>query len=233
MSIRETIRVLRFYYKPNSREIYRKAFVNYHDAWRFPFYGSGRFVPHSGGEPITVPRAQWRSVATAGRLLLMGARPEWSDGTLAITFGKYRFVQPAFERWTPQGIFVDDNWNIFRGEDLTGKVAVDVGAFIGDSSVAYAERGAIVHAFEPIPIFYDFLCRNIELNNMHGRIIPHAVALSDRDEVIRDPKTVMSLASIGHGCLAGGVIANREARVYNLLRPGAIFVTTASRRRIS
>lgn len=204
MSIRETIRALRFYYKPNSREIYRKAFVNYHDAWQFPFYGSGRFVPRSGAEPIVVPRAQWRSVATAGRLLLMGARPEWSDGTLTITFGKYRFVQPASERWTPQGIFVDDNWNIFRGEDLTGKVVVDVGAFIGDSSVAYAERGAVVHAFEPVPIFYEFLCRNIELNNMHGRIIPHAVALSDRDEVIHDPKAVMSLASIGHGCLAGG-----------------------------
>mgnify|MGYP001578111990 CR=1 FL=1 len=215
MSLRDTVRAFRFYYKANSRAAVRAAFRGSAHYWWFPFFGSETFTPRGGLPPVRVPRAHWRSLATIARLVGMGAHPEWSGADLVITFKQYKFVQPATERWTPEGMFVQDLWHL-GDRDLHGKVVLDVGAFIGDSSIAYAAHGAIVHAFEPVPVFYDYLVRNITLNGMRDRIVPHIVALSNQEGVISDPATVKTLASQSHGCLPDGG-AGQEIRVVDAL----------------
>jgi len=52
----------------------------------------------------------------------------------------------------------------FVGFDLKDKVIVDVGAFVGDTALYYANFGAIVYAYEPHPVNFYWLKKNIELN---------------------------------------------------------------------
>ena len=202
MVLRDKIRALRFYYKGNSRELYRRAFADHRKALWFPFLGRGEFTPRNGMQDVAVPREHWSSLTTAARLVLMNAYPVWSQETLTISFGRFTFRQPAGEKWTPQGMFVDDGWRI-RNRDFHGKVVVDVGAFIGDSSIAYAAQGAKVHAFEAVPTFARYVAENARLNGLEDHIVVHTVALSDRNEVIRSSTAIKNLASMGHGCLPG------------------------------
>ncbi len=202
MSLRILARRFRFYYKPNSRELYRRAFQNHKQARWFPFFGSGggrAFIPRNGMPPIYVPRNRWSSLATVARLVLMGAYPKWDDETLTIEWNGFVFVQPAAERWTPQ-IMLEDPWRT-KQQNLKDKIVVDVGAFIGDSSIAYAVGGATVHAFEAVPIFAHYAARNAKLNNLDNRISVHPVGLSNRDGIINDPDTIRSIASMSHNCL--------------------------------
>lgn len=48
--------------------------------------------------------------------------------------------------------------------DLTGKVVVDVGGFVGDTALFFANLGAKVIVYEPDPTNFSMLLRNIELN---------------------------------------------------------------------
>jgi FkbM family methyltransferase len=52
----------------------------------------------------------------------------------------------------------------FVGFDLKDKVIVDIGAFVGDTALYYANFGAIVYAYEPHPVNFCWLKKNIELN---------------------------------------------------------------------
>ena len=199
MSLRILARRFRFYYKPNSCELYRQAFQNYRHARWFPFFGDGTFIPHNGMPVIHVPRNRWGSLATAARLVLMGAYPRWDDETLTIEWNGFTFVQPAAERWTPQ-IMLEDPWRT-KQQSLKGKIVVDIGAFIGDSSVAYAVGGATVYAFEAVPIFAHYAARNAKLNGLDDRISIHPVGLSNRSGVVADPDEIRSIASMSHNCL--------------------------------
>ncbi len=70
----------------------------------------------------------------------------------------------------------------FLGFDLNGWLIVDVGAYIGDTPLYYAKRGALVVAVEPLPSNYEVMLRNLELNpDLKQRIIPVNAAISDRD----------------------------------------------------
>lgn len=58
---------------------------------------------------------------------------------------------------------------------------LDIGANIGWYSVRFAKRnpGARVHAFEPMPISYSYLQRNISANDAGAEITPYNYGLSD------------------------------------------------------
>ncbi|MBI5783726.1 MAG: FkbM family methyltransferase [Gammaproteobacteria bacterium] len=199
MSLRILARRFRFYYKPNSRELYRQAFQNHKQARWFPFFGDGTFIPRNGMPAIHVPRNRWSSLATAARLVLMDAYPKWDDETLAIEWNGFTFVQPAAERWTPQ-IMIEDPWRT-KGQNLKDKIVLDVGAFIGDSSIAYALAGAKVHAFEAVPIFAQYVMKNVKLNRMEDHISVHSVGLSNQCGQVKDLDKVRSIASMSHNCL--------------------------------
>jgi FkbM family methyltransferase len=70
----------------------------------------------------------------------------------------------------------------FLGFDLNGWLIVDVGAFIGDTPLYYAKRGAFVVAVEPLPSNYKVMLWNLELNpDLKHRVIPVNAAISGRD----------------------------------------------------
>jgi FkbM family methyltransferase len=61
---------------------------------------------------------------------------------------------------------------------LPEPVVFDVGANIGNHTLAFATRAAQVHAFEPIPAIFALLSRNISQNGL-GHVQAHNFALSD------------------------------------------------------
>jgi FkbM family methyltransferase len=68
------------------------------------------------------------------------------------------------------------------GFDLNGWLIVDVGAYIGDTPLYYAKRGALVVAVEPLPSNYEVMLWNLELNpDLKHRVIPVNAAISDKD----------------------------------------------------
>jgi FkbM family methyltransferase len=70
----------------------------------------------------------------------------------------------------------------FLGFDLTDWLIVDVGAYIGDTPLYYAKRGALVVAVEPLPSNYEVMLWNLELNpDLKHRVIPVNAAISGRD----------------------------------------------------
>jgi FkbM family methyltransferase len=73
----------------------------------------------------------------------------------------------------------------FLGFDLTDYLIIDVGAFVGDTALYYAKRGAFIIAVEPLPSNYEVMLRNIELNpDLKPRIIPINVAIGAKDDII-------------------------------------------------
>jgi FkbM family methyltransferase len=182
--LRRGIRALRLYYR--SHALFRAALMDTTRAWWFPFFGRGEFRTRSGTRILRVPRRYWTMLPTACRLLLFGAWPEWRDGVLRVTLGRFNFVAAPMEKsvYILEEIFVDDVYRL-EGTDLRGQTVLDVGAHIGDSSIAFAVRGAQVYAFEPLPMLQPYLQENIALNDLRDRIVAHPVGLSTRDQTVR------------------------------------------------
>jgi len=64
---------------------------------------------------------------------------------------------------------------------VEGRVVVDVGAYVGDSAIYFALRGARrVIAVEPHPGAFAEILDNIKLNNMEGVIVPVNAGLASR-----------------------------------------------------
>lgn len=59
-------------------------------------------------------------------------------------------------------------------------IVVDIGAYIGDSSIYFALKGAKkVIAFEPLKHYFEFLVMNIKLNNFSRKIVAYNNAVLD------------------------------------------------------
>lgn len=174
---------LRLYYR--SMPMLRAVFRDWYRAWVYPFFGSEAFIPRSGAEPVVVPRKYWAMLPTAARLAAIGAKPSWNDKHMHVAFGSMKFVAPWHGKMMGQSVkevFIDDAYHV-QGRDLTGKVVLDVGAYIGDSTIAFALRGARVHAFEPIAEFHECLAETVRLNGCADRVVLHTVGLADKDAV--------------------------------------------------
>jgi FkbM family methyltransferase len=69
----------------------------------------------------------------------------------------------------------------FRHVDVKGMDVVDIGAFVGDSPIYFALRGAKrVIAVEPHPVAYAEMLKNIELNNLEHVITPVNAGLASK-----------------------------------------------------
>ena len=70
----------------------------------------------------------------------------------------------------------------YLGFDLSDWFVLDIGAFVGDTALYYAKRGAFVVAVEPLPNNYGMLLKNLDLNPaLKPRIVPINVALAGED----------------------------------------------------
>lgn len=179
--MRNRIRRLKLYYK--SLGLLTRAFRDHLKVLVFPFLGSGKFVSRSDGAVVVVPRELWTMLPTAARCVLMGASPAWREDGLHVKSDDVEIVGPADSKETAnffREVFVDDVYHLGR-YNLQGREVIDVGAFIGDTAVAFALRGARVHAFEPVSEFQRYIAENARINGVADRITVHCVGLSDQD----------------------------------------------------
>jgi FkbM family methyltransferase len=73
------------------------------------------------------------------------------------------------------------NYNEYGMLNVDGRDVIDVGAFVGDSAIYFALKGAKrVIAIEPHPGAYAEMLENIRLNNLEGVIIPLNAGLAGK-----------------------------------------------------
>jgi FkbM family methyltransferase len=105
----------------------------------------------------------------------------------------------------------------FIGFDLKDKIIVDVGAFVGDTALYYANFGTIVYAYEPHPVNFYWLKKNIELN-------PH---LKDRIKIFNEAVGKDEEIEIPIGKNISGTFS-----IYNQVKVKALRIKSVSLRKI-
>ena len=95
------------------------------------------------------------------RRLLVEGRKLWSEnGTVYMETGFGTLAAPSITMLAP----VSEVERLYGVLDVEDRAVLDIGAFIADSSLFFASRGARkVYAYEPV--FYEIAMRNVELNN--------------------------------------------------------------------
>ncbi|MBS0337387.1 MAG: FkbM family methyltransferase [Proteobacteria bacterium] len=186
MSLREGIRRLRLYYK--SSALFRGRLASPSVAVWLPLLpGKMQVEMHmASGRRFRIRASCWPLLPTACRLDGIGAEFEFLDDAKRVTVDGLTLYSPLWSRDEAsyyKEVLIDDAYGV-KHRDLTGQVVVDVGAYVGDSTIAFARRGATVHAFEPSVAFCGFIRRNLDENSLAQRVTLHEVGLSDRaDEV--------------------------------------------------
>ena len=179
--MRSSIRRLRLYYK--SFSLLTSVFRGWWKILVFPFFGSGEFVPRSGPAIVRVPPHLWTMLPTAARCVRIGVDPVWEADGLHLKSDRVEIVAPADAKEAAtffREVFLEDVYGIQR-HDLRDREVVDVGAYVGESAVAFALRGARVQAFEPVPESVAYIQRNAGINGVADRITVHPVGLSNED----------------------------------------------------
>ncbi|UCB56488.1 MAG: FkbM family methyltransferase [Candidatus Omnitrophota bacterium] len=68
---------------------------------------------------------------------------------------------------------------------IEGETVLDIGAYIGDTSIMFCLKGAKnVVAYEPDPLLFNLCTRNINLNNMASKIEVRNYGVSDKESLI-------------------------------------------------
>jgi len=93
-------------------------------------------------------------------------------------------------------------YEVFEGEDykflnVKDKNVLDIGAFVGDSSIYFILKGAKrVYAIEPHPDAYNEIIENIKLNNMEDKIIPINMGINyEKDYIFINIKNLARVAA--------------------------------------
>jgi hypothetical protein len=181
MSLRDGIRRLRLY--SNSSGLFRARLAKPSMAWWLPLLPGNTVVdvPMTSGRHIRLKAGYWPLLPTACRLEAIGAEFEFLEDAKRVKVDGLTLYSPLWSRDEAsyyKEVLIDDAYGV-KSRDLTGQCVVDVGAYVGDSTIAFARRGATVHAFEPSVAFCGFIRRNLAANALAQRVILHEVGLSD------------------------------------------------------
>jgi FkbM family methyltransferase len=153
-------------------EAYRTVVNDYWDGLLIVF--DGRVATYIRG--VRVPIEELDKSDNVGRAIAHG----WSFN------GKYWFkgnVKFVHMHGTILGIF---EHGCYSDTDVNGKVVVDVGAYVGDSAIYFALRGARkVIAIEPHLIAYTEMIENIKFNDLEDVIIPVNAGLASKPGRLR------------------------------------------------
>jgi FkbM family methyltransferase len=95
--------------------------------------------------------------------------------------------------------------------DVEGKIVLDIGAWVGDSSIYFASRGAKrVIAYEPFPIPFSCMERNIGINKMEKAIKPINAGVGAKDGTAKIDGTGIKMTNTIDGR------GNDEVRILSL-----------------
>jgi hypothetical protein len=185
MTMRQRLRRLRLHW--NSRALFRECLAEPGIAWRLPLAApeSRVEVRFKSGRGVTIAAKHWSLLALACRLERIGAEFDFLDDAKRIALDGLTFYSPLWTRNEAaylKEVLLDDVYHA-KGRDLRGRVVVDVGAYVGDATLAFARSGALVHAVEPSEAFCGFIRRNAEANGFSDSVVVHPVGLAERDAV--------------------------------------------------
>lgn len=127
------------------------------------------------------------AIGTIERLLGLGLSFELFDADLLIVDifkGIKLFVRKriAGDVNTITEVIIRDEYKTLKPY-LKDAIVLDIGAYIGDSSVKFVMEGAKkVFGYEPHPESFKIACRNVELNNLGSRIILKNSGVSNKRE---------------------------------------------------
>ena len=183
---REHVRRLRLYYRSN--RLFHERLENPQIARWLPWQPGGRMVElrFRSGRSMRMPARQWPLLPSACRLERIGAEFEFLEDAKRVRVDGLTMYSPLWARDEAsyyQEVFLDDAYGV-RNRDLAGCTVVDVGAYVGDSSIAFARQGASVHAFEPSETFCRFIRRNLSENGLAGRVVLYEVGLAERAQTV-------------------------------------------------
>lgn len=104
---------------------------------------------------------------------------QWEMDLEALTFTVPQGIKFTLDSLDPMIFSETFVYDIhFTEFDLTGKVVVEAGGFVGDTALYYAGKGATVYTLEPDPYNFRKLLRNLSLNStLSKNIIPVNAAL--------------------------------------------------------
>jgi hypothetical protein len=184
MALRDEIRKLRLYM--NSGALFRAHLASPSMAWWLPFLPADRGVNVSmaSGRSFSMKASCWPLLPSACRLESIGARFQFLDDAKRIDIDGLTLYSPLWSREEAsyyKEVLLDDVYQI-KSRDMSGATVVDVGAYVGDSSIAFARQGASVHACEPSVAFCNFIRRNLEANSLAQSVRLHPVGLAERTE---------------------------------------------------
>jgi hypothetical protein len=167
------------YYK--SAPLFRERLSDASAARWLPWLPAQREVrlAFGSGRQLRMAAGQWPDLPAACRLERAGFDFEFLADRKRVRCDGVVLDSPLWARDEEEyyrEVFRDDVYGI-RGRDLSGRTVVDIGAFVGDTAIAFARAGALVHAFEPSAGLCSFLRHNIEHNGLAGRVVVHAVGL--------------------------------------------------------
>lgn len=180
-SLRSRIRRARLYWK--SRALFRECLADPGIAWRLPFAPRQASVPirFVSGRSFAMPARHWALLPLACRLERIGAQFEFLADEKRIHLEGFTFHSPLWTRNEAdylREVLIEDVYGV-RRRRWHGAVVVDVGAWIGDTALAFARAGATVHALEPSQAFCGFIRRNAAVNGLAARIVVHPVGLAE------------------------------------------------------
>ena len=182
MSLREDIRRLRLYYK--SGAVFRECLAKPSIARWLPFAPGGMQVElrFNSGRSARMQARHWPLLPSACRLDRIGAQFEFLEDAKRVRVDGLELYSPLWSREEAsyyKEVLLDDAYGV-RDRDLAGQCVVDVGAYVGDSTIAFARRGATVHAFEPSVAFCGFIRRNLAANRLEAGVVLHEVGLAEQ-----------------------------------------------------
>jgi len=178
--LRAYIRRIRLYYK--SLPLFFGALKVPLAALVLPFVGTNVRFHSKVGLDLEVPPGAWGHLPNMCRLAQIGASCCIEADCKRIELDGYTFFSPLESKVEGdflREIFREDVYRM-RGRSLQGKVAVDLGAFFGDSSIPMAKMGATVYAFEPSASRCELLHRNLAANGVGNAVRCFDVGLSTR-----------------------------------------------------
>ncbi len=140
------------------------------------------------GVRLQLPASQWYCLAALVRLMDWGVQVRQLDNRFSIQLPiGLQFECPHIGILWSALTMLDEQFltNQYEGLRVKNAAVIDIGAFIGDSAVYFARRGALhVYAYEP----YAELCatakHNVWLNDCGERVSVFQQGVSDRSRIV-------------------------------------------------
>jgi hypothetical protein len=184
--MRGAVRQLRLFFK--SRDLFRACLSSPTLVLWLPFFPGDAAVDIAmlSGRSFHMKASCWPLLPSACRLERIGAVFEFLDDAKRVEIDGLTLYSPLWSREEAsyyKEVLLDDVYRI-KTRDLVGATVVDVGAYVGDSAMAFARQGASVHAIEPSVAFCKFIRRNLEANSLSSKVVLHEIGLAERAEDI-------------------------------------------------